>query len=96
MRSADRIRLENDSGPISCPSLLSSPAWSATLGYWGPAGADQAHVRDLFYYGVLAYLTGQPEFGVRIALGATARDVIRLVLGESLRMIAAARAGSMR
>jgi ABC-type antimicrobial peptide transport system permease subunit len=40
-------------------------------------------------YGVLAYLTNQrvAEFGVRIALGATARDVIRLVIGESLLLI---------
>jgi predicted permease len=42
-------------------------------------------------YGVLAYLTSRrvPEFGVRIALGATARDVTRLVLRQSFGMIAA-------
>jgi predicted permease len=40
-------------------------------------------------YGVLAYLTGQrvPEFGVRMALGASAGDVLWLVLRQSLGMI---------
>jgi predicted permease len=40
-------------------------------------------------YGVLAYWTSQrvPEFGVRIALGADARDVMRLVMRESVGMI---------
>jgi len=42
-------------------------------------------------YGVLAYLTGLrvPEFGVRMALGATAGDVRRLVFRQSVRMITA-------
>ena len=40
-------------------------------------------------YGVLAYLTGQrvAEIGVRMTLGATAQDVVRLILGQSLVMI---------
>ena len=40
-------------------------------------------------YGVLAYLTGLrvPEIGVRVALGATAREVVWLVLRQSLAMI---------
>jgi hypothetical protein len=41
-------------------------------------------------YGVLAYLTGQraPELGVRIALGATRGDLMRLVMRQSIGMIA--------
>jgi predicted permease len=42
-------------------------------------------------YGVLAYLTSQrvPEFGVRMALGANASDVIALVMRQSFGMISA-------
>jgi putative ABC transport system permease protein len=40
-------------------------------------------------YGVLAYFTNQrlPEFGVRLALGATGRDVLKMVFCQSAGMI---------
>jgi len=40
-------------------------------------------------YGVMSYVTSQrvPEIGLRMALGASARDVMRQVFGESLGMI---------
>ncbi|PYR42815.1 MAG: hypothetical protein DMF95_27475 [Acidobacteria bacterium] len=42
-------------------------------------------------FGVLAFSVGQRarEFGIRVALGARTRDVVRLVLGGALEMTAA-------
>jgi ABC-type antimicrobial peptide transport system permease subunit len=40
-------------------------------------------------YGVVSYATSQRtnEFGIRVALGATGKDIFSMVLGQSLRLV---------
>ena len=92
----DLVRERNPEVPVRFETMdqvfaqsLSYPRFRALLvGSFAGLAAILAFVG---IYSVLNYLVGQrrSEFGVRMALGAKPRDLVRLVVGEGLRMVAA-------
>jgi predicted lysophospholipase L1 biosynthesis ABC-type transport system permease subunit len=67
--------------------LADQPRFQTTLvSFFAATGLVLAMIR---LYGVIAYLVAQrtQEIGVRMALGADKGDILRLVMGRSLRLI---------
>ncbi|NQW03567.1 MAG: ABC transporter permease [Acidobacteria bacterium] len=72
--------------------LMALPLWPARVGaaFFATCGTLAVLLVTIGLFGVTYYAVAQRtrEFGIRLALGATPLDLRRLVLGESLRLIA--------
>ncbi len=70
----------------SSPSVTNSRFFASLFTIFGTLAIVLAMVG---VYGVMSWVVGQRtiEFGIRMALGARARDVVRMLLGQSLRPI---------
>jgi putative ABC transport system permease protein len=70
----------------SSPSVTNSRFFASLFIFFGTLAILLAMVG---VYGVMSWVVGQrtSEFGIRMALGARARDVVTMLLGQSLRPI---------
>jgi len=74
---------------------LARPRFNALLLNWLSAFALALAMAGI--YGVVAYSVAQRagELGVRLALGAQRKDILKLVIGENLKLIAMGIAGGL-
>ena len=90
-----RVRL--DITPVSdgLQQQLAEPRMLASLA--GALAGLALGLAVVGFYGVTAFVVGQrsQEIGVRVALGASGRDIMRLLLGDSLRPVLFGLAGGV-